>query len=180
MKALFIEDKDLKTDAFRELHNRLTKMFYEKGYEINSVEIGKRDLASCIGCFGCWIKRPGECVIDDLMSEINRCHMNSDVVIYMTPIIFGQFSSNIKNAVDRYLPNLLPFFEQVNGGTKHPFRYEKYPELMIIGYSDDITKEERDTFVDITKKNRTDINNIFICEKEENNDEIVKSISKII
>lgn len=180
MKALFIEDKDFKTKLFNKLHKDLSNMFYEKGYEIETIEIGKGNLASCLGCFGCWIKKPGQCVIDDMMNDINMRHMNSDVVIYMTPIVFGQFSSNIKNAIDRYIPNQLPFFEKVNGFVKHPPRYEGYPELMIIGYSDDLTKEERETFVDITEKHRREIKNIFVCEKEEDNDEIIKSISKVM
>ena len=180
MKALIIGDKDNKTKASIDLYEKLRNLFTEKEYDLETIDIEKKDLASCIGCFGCWIKTPGECVINDRMSEINRKFMNSDVVIYLTPIIFGQFSANIKNAIDRWLPNVLPFFEKYNGITKHPRRYEKYPNGIIIGYSDDITEEEKSTFIDITKKHRKDVKDVFLCLEEEKNKEIIQSIHEYI
>ncbi|AGK95312.1 NAD(P)H-dependent oxidoreductase [Clostridium pasteurianum] len=180
MKVLFIGDKNLKTEYSIDLDKKLNELFTKKGYESKTIKIGEKDLASCAGCFGCWIKTPGECIINDLMSEINRSYMNSDIVIYLTPIIFGQFSANIKNAMDRRIPNILPFFEKVNGVTKHPSRYEKYPNEMIIGYSDDITKEEKNTFLDLIKKHRKKVENIFFCLSQESNKEIIEDIKKII
>lgn len=180
MKVLLICDKNNRTKASIDLHEKIKELFSNKDYEIHNIEIGKKDLASCIGCFGCWIKTPGQCVINDMMSDINRSFINSDVVIYFTPIVFGQFSGNIKNAIDRWLPNVLPFFQQYNGRTRHPARYEKYPTEIIVGYSDDITEEEKSTFLDITNKHRHDIKDIFLCLREDKNVEIVENIKKYI
>lgn len=180
MKVLIIKDKDSKTDAFKDLEQKFDKLFLDRGLKTKTIELTKDSLKSCMGCFGCWIKTPGECVIDDLMTDINRCYINSDVVVYTTPIMFGQFSSNIKNAVDRSLPNALPFFEKADGVTKHPSRYIKNPLQIIIGYSDDATEEEKSTFIDINIKHRKSIKDIFICSGMDDNDEIIERISSIV
>lgn len=179
MNVLFICDKENKTKASIDLYEKLSSLFSDKGYEGKTIEVGKKDLASCMGCFGCWIKTPGECVVNDLMTDINKSFINSDVVVYLSPIVFGQFSATMKNAVDRWLPNVLPFFEKVNGVTKHPKRYDKDPNTIVIGYGDDLSEEEKSTFIDINR-HRGDMENIFVCVEEDKNNELVEKISKCL
>lgn len=156
LKATIISDKDHKTELFQNLSTITTSFLKDKGFEIEQFSIGRDNLAFCMGCFGCWIKKPGECVIDDMMSHINQSFVNSDTVIYLSPIIFGQFSANIKNSLDRWLPNILPFFERrPDGSTMHPSRYDSYPMVVFIGYGDDISEEDSQLFCDITKKHRS-------------------------
>lgn len=156
MNATIITDKDFHTDIFQNLFKQTAAFLNEKGFVTKKIDIGRDDLAFCMGCFGCWVKKPGECVMNDLMPEINRNFVNSDVVIYISPIIFGQFSANIKNAVDRWIPNILPFFEKrPDGSTMHPSRYKKYPRVIIIGYGNDILEDDAQLFIDITKKHRS-------------------------
>lgn len=73
--------------------------------------------------------------------------MNSDLVIYLSPIVFGGFSASVKNVLDRTLPNISPFFTTNNGVTTHKKRYDHYPLTAIIGYGDGITKAEQHTFI---------------------------------
>ena len=158
MNAFIISDKDYQTETFRRLNELVSSFLKEKGFQMEYQEIGRKDLLPCMGCFGCWIKEPGECVMKDGMAEINRKCMNSDVVVYLSPVIFGQFSANIKNAIDRWLPNILPFFiSRPDGSTMHPARYETYPVQFIIGYGEDISEEDARLFVDITKKHRSNV-----------------------
>jgi multimeric flavodoxin WrbA len=158
MKALLILDKEFQTQTFRSLKDVLEKFLHTKGFETELIEVGADNLTYCMGCFGCWIKKPGECVINDLMSQINNSIMNSDMVIYLTPIIFGQFSANIKNTIDRNIPNILPFFEtKPDGSTTHPPRYKTYPKQVIIGYGDELSEEDKQLFMDVTNKHRRNI-----------------------
>ncbi|HEY8910636.1 MAG TPA: NAD(P)H-dependent oxidoreductase [Desulfosporosinus sp.] len=137
--------------------------------ETEMIEVGTDNLTFCMGCFGCWIKKPGECVINDIMAAINRSVMNSDTVIYLSPIIFGQFSANIKNTMDRSIPNALPFFKRRSDGqTLHPPRYDTYPKQIIIGYGDLISDEDKQLFIDITKKHRGNIEVLIYDETAEN------------
>ena len=43
--------------------------------------------------------------------------MTSDVVVYLCPVVFGQFSANMKYAIDRWLPNMLPYFITKDDGS---------------------------------------------------------------
>lgn len=177
MKATVIADKDYQTGTFQSLNKLVAGFLDSKGLEIELMNIGRDDLAFCRGCFGCWIKKPGECVFNDMMDQINRNFMNSDAVIYLSPVVFGQFSANIKNALDRWLPNMLPFFEtRPDGSTMHPSRYDAYPRLIIIGYGDEISEEDRQLFIDITKKHRR---NAEVLIYQGSDQDIAEALSQI-
>jgi hypothetical protein len=104
------------------------------------------------------VQKPGECVIPDSIGEINRRAINSDLVVYLSPVVFGQFSANIKDVIDRWLPNMLPFFmTRPDGSTMHPPRYRDYPRQLMIGYGEDVSKEDEELFRDITKKHRSNV-----------------------
>ena len=156
MKAYILSDKDYQTDAYTRLLAQTKEAL--AGFEIEEKQLGRGDIHYCVGCFGCWIKKPGECIIKDDIADINRAMMNSDVVIYLVPVIFGQFSANIKYAIDRWLPNMLPFFEtRKDGSTMHPRRYASYPRQIMIGYGDHLSSDDAQLFIDITKKHRSSV-----------------------
>lgn len=185
MKALLISDKDYQAETYLKLKNLICSFLEDKGFEITITDIGRDDLAFCMGCFGCWIKTPGECVIQDGIKEINKSFVGSDAVIYLNPVIFGQFSANIKNAVDRWIPNILPFFiTRPDGSTMHPSRYEKYPAQIIIGYGDELSPEDSQLFTDITKKHRRNVEVIIYKDDQDltgalNNIQLGRMVSKL-
>lgn len=154
MNALILTDGEYKTSMYDTLSKLTAELLAEKGFETEVRELD-RGLHSCMGCFGCWVRKPGECVISDEMAELDRRYMNSEAVVFLSPVVFGQFSANIKNAIDRTLPNMLPFFyRRPDGSTMHPPRYEKYPALFLIGYGESLDPEEALLFRDITAKHR--------------------------
>ena len=174
MQALLISDQEYLTKTYQSLNDLTGKFLRQKGFETELLELNTENLTFCMGCFGCWVKKPGECVINDQMAQINRSVMNSDVVIYLSPIIFGQFSPTIKNVIDRGLPNMLPFFEtRPEGSTMHPPRYDTYPTQIIIGYGDNISDEDAQLFIDITKKHRR---NVEVLIYQELTDNIIKAL----
>lgn len=177
MKATVITDKDYQTETFQRVSNLTVAFLHDRGLKTELICVGRDDLTFCKGCFGCWVKKPGECVMKDMMAQINREYVNSDVVIYLSPVIFGQFSANIKNAIDRWLPNILPFFEtRPDGSTTHPSRYDTSPRLVIIGYGDELSAEDRQLFTDITKKHRR---NGEVLIYQDCDQDIIDALSKI-
>ncbi len=150
MKVYIISDGEFINGAYERLDQLLKGVLTEKGAEITEKRLTRGELAHCMGCFGCWLKKPGECVINDGMTEINRTFMASDAVIYLCPVVFGQASANMKDALDRWLPNMLPFFmTRKDGSTMHPPRYEAYPAVIMIGYGEDLTGTDAQLFKDI-------------------------------
>lgn len=158
MRSLIISDKDFKTKSYEEIRSKLLGYFNAKGFDTEEISVGRGELAHCMGCFGCWVKTPGECVMKDRIAEINRAAMQSDAVVYLTPVVFGQFSANMKDVIDRWLPNMLPFFiTRPNGSTIHPPRYDSYPAQAIIGFGENVDEEDAKLFEDITLKHRNNV-----------------------
>jgi multimeric flavodoxin WrbA len=98
--------------------------------------IAARDIqiGSCTGCFGCWIKTPGECSLGGPSIAVARACVANDLLVLVTPVTFGGFSYEIKKLLDRTVCSLvLPFFTRVDGEIHHPKRYRKLPELIGVG-----------------------------------------------
>ena len=64
---------------------------------------------------------------------VTRAFIQSDLAIFLTPVTFGGYSSQLKKAVDHLIPNILPFFRTVKGETRHHKRYAHYPNLLVLG-----------------------------------------------
>jgi multimeric flavodoxin WrbA len=136
MNAIFILDKDVKTELSEDLKAKTYQIIGTKGYQIETVELGKNDVAPCLGldCFYCVNKHPMECVSKDAVYPIKKNIRKYDLTVFLTPVLFGHFSSCIKNAMDR-------------GAGSHNLQ-------VIIGYGNDIEDEEESTFIDLTAKHR--------------------------
>ncbi len=103
------------------------------GYGTETLRLREKTIAPCLGCFGCWVKTPGECVIDDDGRSVARAAARCDLLVYFTPVTFGGFSSELKKAVDRLIPDISPFFAKVHGETHHQRRYANCPSLIGLG-----------------------------------------------
>jgi multimeric flavodoxin WrbA len=104
-----------------------------RNWDAKAFALAGMDIQPCRGCFSCWVKTPGRCVIHDDEEAILRATAASDRVIWLTPITFGGYSPELKKALDRIIPILLPFFAKVRGETHHPLRYERRRRLLAIG-----------------------------------------------
>ncbi len=104
-----------------------------RGADVVAVTLRERDIASCAGCFGCWTRTPGECVIADGARDVVRAYLASDVVVYATPVTFGGYSSHLKAILDRLIPVLDPRFKVVGGEVHHRLRYRRYPKTICLG-----------------------------------------------
>ncbi|WP_425806151.1 NAD(P)H-dependent oxidoreductase [Desulfitobacterium sp. Sab5] len=177
MQAFIISDQEYQNEEFTRLHDLVSHYLSEKGMPVEETRIAKDDLAFCKGCFGCWVKKPGECVINDAMAQINQNFIKSDLTVYLCPVVFGQFSANIKNALDRWIPNILPFFEiRPDGSTMHPARYSVYPRQLMIGYGKNLSPEDTGLFLDITAKHRR---NVDVLIYQGNDFEITRALAQI-
>ena len=78
----------------------------------------------CMGCFGCWLKTPGKCVISDRCSDIPSYIAKCDEMILISPVVFGNYSESIKAVIDRSIPYILPYFRIVGGEMHHKMRYK--------------------------------------------------------
>ena len=120
---------DLMVDAVSEV---LASALQSSG-EVEVFKLREIKIADCLGCFGCWVKTPGQCVIDDAERGIVKKLAHAELKVYVTPVVFGGYSYELKKALDRQIGNVLPFFKKFNGEIHHPARYGKYGSLVAVG-----------------------------------------------
>ena len=68
-------------------------------------------IQNCIGCFGCWIKTPGQCVISDEYSSMGENISKCNEVIIISKCFYGGYSPFVKNVMDRSISYIHPYFE---------------------------------------------------------------------
>jgi multimeric flavodoxin WrbA len=86
----------------------------------------------CIGCFGCWVRTPGECALDDDGRTVARSLISSDLAILASPILMGHVSSLLRRANERLLPLIHPYAKLVDGECRHHPRYPSRPRLALL------------------------------------------------
>lgn len=123
------------------------------GWETGAVVLHGVDLAYCTGCFECWTKTPGECKTKDAAPDISRALIASDLAVFLTPITFGGYSSQLKKALDRMICLVSPFFGRVEGETHHLKRYDDYPSLFGVGVLPDSDPAEERIFATLVERN---------------------------
>ena len=125
-----------------------------QGWEVTTYPLREMEIGHCVGCFGCWVKTPGECVIvGDAASDLALAVVQSDVVVYLTPVTFGGYSSELKKALDRLICLLAPDFMVIDGETHHKTRYERYPRLLGVGLLDSVDPESERIFQTLIARN---------------------------
>lgn len=115
----------------------ITKAFvsgFPSDTEVEQVDIYKSDIKPCLGCFSCWSKTPGECVIKDDMQEIYKKIEASDVIIESFPLYFFGMPSGVKAMTDRCLPFMLPYMGNIASGSAsfHELRNEAMHEKRLV------------------------------------------------
>lgn len=114
----------------------------------------------CIGCFGCWLKTPGTCVIQDDFQNMGKKLSEVDELVIISKAAFGSYSSAVKNVLDRSISYVLPFFEIRNGEMHHGERYHNALKVTAVFYAD-MTDAEKNTARNLVKANAVNLNAKF-------------------
>jgi multimeric flavodoxin WrbA len=115
------------------ISNEFSEGAKSAGAEVENIFLVNKQIKYCKGCFGCWIKTPGKCVIDDDMAELLVKFVSSDVVIFATPLYVDNVSGIMKCFMDRLIPLIDPHFEiDEKGECRHPMNRGKAPKIAVI------------------------------------------------
>ncbi len=119
------------------------------GHGVETGELILRDMkySPCRGCFNCWVKTPGRCVFKDDGDVLCREVLHCDYVIIASPVIMGYPSAMAKNALDRIIPLIHPYLEDIDGEVHHMKRYEKYPVMGLLLEKSGDTDDEDITII---------------------------------
>ena len=153
MKALILDGTKSNNSESTMIFDLMLEELKKLNWEVVSIVLEDKNIAYCTGCFGCWVQTPGECVIKDFEENVVRDMVHSDLIIYLTPIMFGGYSSILKKALDRQIGRVLPYFTKVNGEVHHSKRYEKQQSLLSIGLIDKRDAEKEEIFKTLVARN---------------------------
>lgn len=110
----------------------------------------------CMGCFGCFIKTPGKCVIADDCQNQGQKIGHCEELIVISKCVYGQYTADVKVQMDRCLPGLHADFEVAEGIMRHALRYDNAPMLKVYFYGD-ITEDERKLAEKVVDGNRRNL-----------------------
>ena len=134
------------------------------------IDLSKLNIANCIGCFGCWTKTPGKCVIRDDAVKVYPLIAASERVLYVSRVKYGGYDTVMKTMLERSIPVQQAFIRLLHGETHHVQRNVVAKEAVIIGYGA-ISPEEEEIFCRLIERNAKNMNfktyrTILVCEDE--------------
>jgi multimeric flavodoxin WrbA len=151
----------------RLLIHDLPKEIFEKAYPFkpHDVEViwGNSDIQQCMGCFKCWTKTPGSCVIRDSYGDMGELLSKCEQLTLISRCFYGSYSPFVKNVLDRSISYVHPYFVIRNGEMHHKRRYDNRIILNVYFYGEDISREEMDTANRLVRANAINLD----CETGE-------------
>ncbi len=112
--------------------------------------------APCRGCFKCWLKNAGFCIMKDSMQHIGALIGQSDPLIIVSRCCYGGYSSPVKAILDRAIGGSLPFFTWRGGQTHHISRYP-HRKLLRVYFYGECTEFEQETAKEVVERNRLNL-----------------------
>jgi multimeric flavodoxin WrbA len=132
-----------------------------RSHPVTAYDLDGLNIKPCRGCFACWLKHPGTCAIKDDGEAILRSTATCDVMVWITPITFGGYGPALKKALDRSIPNILPFFTQRQGEIHHPQRYDKRRRLLAFGTLPSPDAEAERIFHGLVRRNALNLDTVM-------------------
>ena len=162
MKALILNGEELDGISLKQFSKSIREELITKDYEVEEILLKEKKIADCLGCFKCWVKTPGICIINDYGREAAAKLINSDLLIYLSPVVFGSYSYQLKKALDRMIPLISPFFTKVEGEIHHKKRYPNYPSLLGIGVIEEANQSQSKIFKELVKRNGINFHSAYV------------------
>ena len=118
MKVLVLNGSPkVKSDTFRLTDAFLKGLDGNGGHEIDIVHVREKNIAPCRGCFACWARGDGHCVIEDDQNRILDLYRGADVIVWSFPLYCYGMPSPLKAVLDRTIPLVKMKMVQLPDGT---------------------------------------------------------------
>lgn len=134
------------------------------------MDLSTMKIGNCVGCFGCWTKTPGKCVIRDDAVKVYPRIAESDHVLYVSKIKYGGYDTPMKTMLERAIPIQQAFIRLWHGETHHVQRNVAPKQAVIIGYGT-ISPQEQEVFRQLVARNTNNMSFVnyrvlFVPENE--------------
>ena len=154
MRVLVLDGRLAGQDQLDLLGVPLLNALSSKGWDVESILLHTLDIRSCVGCFRCWHTTPGVCsgVGKDDAPEVTRKAIASDLLVFLTPLTFGGYSSELKRIIGRFLGLLQPGVDLINGESHHMKRYDRYPSALFLALAETADAREVEIFAHLSER----------------------------
>ncbi len=102
MKKVVIVSSSMRKGNSDKLCDEFQKGAVECGNIVTRINIRDIKLGFCLGCRDCY--NYGDCVQNDDMNKIYPKILEADILVFATPIYFGEMSGSLKTFLDRMYP----------------------------------------------------------------------------
>jgi multimeric flavodoxin WrbA len=92
---------------------------------IEMIELGKKNIKPCIGCFHCWKNDTSRCIQNDDVNDIYDKYNDADMIVYAFTIYWDTVPGILKNFIERAFCLEYPYMIQGLTKTRHPRRVKK-------------------------------------------------------
>lgn len=109
------------------------------------IDLSQLKIGPCVGCFGCWVKTPGKCVIRDDACRVYPYLAKSTRLLLVSRVRYGSYDTVMKTMLERAIPIQQAFIRIHHGETHHIQRAVAEKDAVILAYGD-TGDEERELF----------------------------------
>jgi hypothetical protein len=182
MRALILNGEEMNGISLNNISKSIKEELENNNFEVEEILLKEKEIADCLGCFKCWVKTPGICIIDDYGREAAAQLINSELTIFLTPLVFGSYSFQLKKALDRMIPLISPYFKKVKGEIHHKKRYSKYPSIMGIGIVSKENNKQSQIFKELIERNSINFHSphfkseVFLLDDNFDNKELKNAV----
>ena len=109
-----------KSDTYRLTEAFLRGMNKKEKQDVQVVNVIEKNIAPCRGCFSCWQRMDGHCVIEDDQNALLDLYRASDVIIWSFPLYCYAMPSHLKAFLDRTIPLVkMDMRQEADGTVRH-------------------------------------------------------------
>jgi putative NADPH-quinone reductase/putative sterol carrier protein len=124
MKVLLVRANPRKKGFTQYLTNQFVQGLHETGASLTDVDLTTEEYAlkPCLGCYYCWLVKPGHCVHHDPMEKLLPAILDADVLVCATPVYYFEMSSYLKSFFERTIPLTTVGLEPSEMGSRNRLR----------------------------------------------------------
>ena len=145
------------------------------------IDLSQLKIGPCVGCFGCWVKTPGKCVIRDDACRVYPYLAKSTRLLLVSRVRYGSYDTVMKTMLERAIPVQQAFIRVVIGETHHVQRSVAPKDAVILAYGAS-GEEERALFRQLIARNAHNMNfrshRVLFCKEDQVPDLVQKEVAK--
>jgi hypothetical protein len=153
VKAVIFDGSEKDSDVLSPVRQQICDTLQHAEWFTNTILLCEKSISPCCGALSCWVRSPGRCLMPGDAQDMAVLEVHNDLMIFLTPIVFGGYSAELKKMVDHLIQNVSPYFMTIRGESRRKPRYAFYPRFMAVGYLPVPDVESEQIFTELFKRN---------------------------